>query len=177
MNLIITINNAQMIIEKENLGKNEIKWREENTCIVTVKIQLTSSKNKKKTNLEQEKSFQDTDPRRASERFLTGFDTREQPITVRFRSNVVQWLQSSFDFSNLLVGTELKIAAQGKAPSLPPLTACRSKQITSKTTLQRDKLLNFNTQIQPRHCEFNSAPWRSERGINRQLPRGRHFED
>ena len=37
MNLIITINNAQMIIEKENLGRNEIKRREENTCDVTVK--------------------------------------------------------------------------------------------------------------------------------------------
>ena len=43
-------------------------------------IQLTSSKEKKKKkrNLEQEKSFQDSDPRRASERFLTGFDTRGQ---------------------------------------------------------------------------------------------------
>ena len=36
MNLIITINNAQMIIEKGNLG-NEIKSREGNTCVVTVK--------------------------------------------------------------------------------------------------------------------------------------------
>ena len=45
-------------------------------------IQLTSSKKKKKPNLEQEKSFQDSDPRRvseqASERFLTGFETRGQ---------------------------------------------------------------------------------------------------
>ena len=37
MNLIITINNAQMIIEKENLGRNEMEWREGNTCVVTVK--------------------------------------------------------------------------------------------------------------------------------------------
>ena len=37
MNLVITINNAQMIIEKENLGRNEIKRREGNTCVVKVK--------------------------------------------------------------------------------------------------------------------------------------------
>ena len=48
MNLIITINNAQMIIEKENLGRSEIKRRE--YLCRHGEIQLTSSKNKKKKN-------------------------------------------------------------------------------------------------------------------------------
>ena len=48
MNLIITLNNAQMIIEKENLGRNEVKRREENTLFRHGEIQLTSSKNKKR---------------------------------------------------------------------------------------------------------------------------------
>ena len=68
MNLIITINNAQMIIEKGNLGRNEIKWKEDNTLFRHGEIQLTSSKNKKKKKqaLNKEKSFQDSDPERAS---------------------------------------------------------------------------------------------------------------
>ena len=48
MNLIISINDAQMIIEKEILGRNEIKWREGNTLCRHGEIQLTSSKNKTK---------------------------------------------------------------------------------------------------------------------------------
>ena len=48
MNLIITLNNAQMIIEKENLGRNEVKRREENTLFRHGEIQLTSNKNKKR---------------------------------------------------------------------------------------------------------------------------------
>ena len=42
MNLVITINNAQMIIEKENLGRNG----EKGILASSREIQLTSSKNK-----------------------------------------------------------------------------------------------------------------------------------
>ena len=47
MNLIITINNAQMITEKGNLGRNEMERRE--YLCRHGEIQLTNSKNKKKT--------------------------------------------------------------------------------------------------------------------------------
>ena len=46
-------------------------------CVVTAEIQLTSSM--KSQTLNKEKSFQDSDHGRASEQFLTGFDTRGQP--------------------------------------------------------------------------------------------------
>ena len=50
-------------------------------------------------------------------------------------------------FFNLLVGTELNVAAQGEALSQHPLTTCRSKQITSRATHQLDKLLNFRAEV------------------------------
>ena len=56
-----------------------MKLYEKNTSCRHDEIQLISSKNKKKNQtLNKEKSFQDYDPGRASERFLTGFDTRRQ---------------------------------------------------------------------------------------------------
>ena len=58
---------------KEYLERSEIKRREENTFCRHGEIQLTSSKKKGQT-LNKEKSFQDSDPGRASERFLTGFE-------------------------------------------------------------------------------------------------------
>ena len=83
MNLIITINNAQMIIEKENLGRNEMELREGNTCVVTVKSNWPAVKKKKNQTLNKKNSSKipilgEWASERASERFLTGFDTRGQ---------------------------------------------------------------------------------------------------
>ena len=52
--------------------------REKRTlCVVKAEIQLNSSM--KSQTLNKEKSFQDSDRGRASERFLTSFETRGQP--------------------------------------------------------------------------------------------------
>ena len=91
MNLIIiTINNAQMraiceakfkdaqmTIERKISREVILKEEKRMLCVVTVKIQLTSSI--KSQTLSKEKSFQDFVHGRVSERFLTGFDTRGQP--------------------------------------------------------------------------------------------------
>ena len=88
MNLmIITINNAQMqavneakfkdaqmTMEKENLEKGKLKGKKKMPCVVTAKMQLISSM--KSQTLNKKKSFQDSDHRRANERFLTGLETR-----------------------------------------------------------------------------------------------------
>ena len=84
MNLIITINNAQMrtinkvkfkgaqVIERK-IWRSEMKREKRISCVVTAEIQLTSSM--KSQILNKEKSFLDSNHRRASERFLIGFDT------------------------------------------------------------------------------------------------------
>ena len=87
MNLITTFINAnyklakfkgaQMIIEKKNLVRSEVKSRKRIPCVVMAETQLISSI--KSQTLNKEKSFQDSDYVRTSERFLTGLETRGQP--------------------------------------------------------------------------------------------------
>ena len=78
------------------------------------------------------KSFQDCDHGRASERFLTGFKTRGQP---NHAPVFAQMLLSGFSLplTSPTFLLALKSMWRRKALSLPPLTTCRSKQITSKT--------------------------------------------
>ena len=81
MNLIITINNAQMQAlkrdptyrctndnGKENSERSDFKGEKRIPCVVTAKIQLTSSV--KSQILNKEISFQDSDHGRASKRAI-----------------------------------------------------------------------------------------------------------
>ena len=102
-------------------------------CAITMEIQLTIDQQYEKPNLEQKEIL----PRfrsRESERAILDWLGNGKTTKSRsgLRTNVAQWLQCSFDFSSLLVGTELNVVAQGKALSLPLLlTTCHSKQIIS----------------------------------------------
>ena len=62
---------------KKISGEVKLKGKKKIHSVLTVEIQLTSSM--KSQTLHKEKSFQYSDHRRASEPFLTGFETRGQP--------------------------------------------------------------------------------------------------
>ena len=81
------------------------------------------------------------------ERFLTGSEARGEP-NHGLRTNVEQWPYSLlWNSQTFFVSTKLNVAAQDKTLSLISLITCRLEQITSKTTHQRDRLINFNTHL------------------------------